>query len=164
MPLLNAKRSTPACAGRRNASSGFTLIELLVVIAIIGLLASVVFASLGTARKNGRIAASQGNLRSILASWIVCFDGGGFPNIPTESDTGGAGALCTTSATSGTYPKLPPGWIYCDGSESATTLCGSGAADKSTAPTSAAPTTAMVLKAKGDATTITCDENGCSKL
>lgn len=48
-------------------SKGFTLIELLVVIAIIGILSSVVLASLTTARSRGTAAAVQSELANMRA-------------------------------------------------------------------------------------------------
>ncbi len=56
---------------------GFTLIELLVVIAIIGLLSSVVLASLNTARNKGSDAAIKQNLAGIRPQAEIYYDGTG---------------------------------------------------------------------------------------
>ncbi len=53
---------------------GFTLIELLVVIAIIGILSSVVLASLNTARGKGSDAAVKSNLNNIRAQAEIYLD------------------------------------------------------------------------------------------
>ncbi len=53
---------------------GFTLIELLVVIAIIGILASVVLASLNTARSKGSDAAVKSNVNGIRVGAEVVYD------------------------------------------------------------------------------------------
>ena len=53
---------------------GFTLIELLVVIAIIGILSSVVLASLNTARDKGADAAAKANLNNMRAQAELIYD------------------------------------------------------------------------------------------
>jgi len=55
-------------------SRGFTLIELLVVIAIIGILSSVVLASLNTARGKGADAAVKSNLAGVRAQAEIVYD------------------------------------------------------------------------------------------
>jgi prepilin-type N-terminal cleavage/methylation domain-containing protein len=55
-------------------NKGFTLIELLVVVAIIGVLASVVLASLNTARAKGANAAIKANMANIRAQAELVYD------------------------------------------------------------------------------------------
>jgi len=78
---------------------GFTLIELLVVIAIIGILSSVVLASLNTARAKGADAAIKSNLANVRAQAEIIYDTNG--NYGTDSaDCVTAGSLFTDTNVS----------------------------------------------------------------
>jgi len=57
-------------------NKGFTLIELLVVIAIIGILASVVLASLSSARDKGKDAAVRSQLANMRAQAEIYYSAG----------------------------------------------------------------------------------------
>jgi len=59
----------------KNLKKGFTLIELLVVVAIIGILASVVLASLNTARAKGAAAAFKAEVDSARTNIALGCDG-----------------------------------------------------------------------------------------
>ena len=59
---------------KKNSKKGFTLIELLVVIAIIGILSSVVLASLNSARRKGRDARRVADIQQMQLALELYFD------------------------------------------------------------------------------------------
>ena len=95
-------------------NKGFTLIELLVVVAIIGILSSVVLASLNNARGKGADAAIKSNLANIRAQAEMLYDDiGNYSTVcsnPTvtamidsaKSSAGVSGATNTTIGTTTT--------------------------------------------------------------
>lgn len=95
----------------RNLKVGFTLIELLVVIAIIGVLASIVLASLNTARRKSRDARRISDVKQIQLALELCFDAGTACN-GTESNSypDGTGELDPTYIP--TVPLDPNGVAY----------------------------------------------------
>ena len=58
-------------------TQGFTLIELLVVIAIIGILSSIVIASLNSARTKGAVSAAKGQMSQMRAQAEIYYESNG---------------------------------------------------------------------------------------
>ena len=81
------------------ANRGFTLVELLLVIAIIGILAAVLFISLGKQRQRARITAFKEQMRTLLPNMTTCVDNGGV--LLTPNGTGGD--ICSLGSHHGTF-------------------------------------------------------------
>ena len=107
----------------KNNSKGFTLIELLVVIAIIGILASVVLASLNTARNKGADAAIKANLANLRAQGEAYYDTNS--NYGTATIAAAAtSAACSTASTlfaTSANPSLNPGIVAAESASDSST-------------------------------------------
>lgn len=87
---------------------GFTLIELLVVIAIIGVLSSVVLASLNTARAKANDAKIRTDLRQISTALQFYFDKyGRYPTNPQSCCGSTFASALTPLVTEGFIATLP---------------------------------------------------------
>lgn len=86
----------------KNSKKGFTLIELLVVIAIIGILSSVVLASLNSARNKGNDAAVKSNLANQRAEAEIFYDTGTtYEGVCATTGSNVIGDGVTAAATAG---------------------------------------------------------------
>ncbi len=104
----------------KNSKSGFTLIELLVVVAIIGILSSVVLASLNSARAKARDAKRASDVHQLKTALEFYYNDNGFyPSVTCE----GCGVVITSLiAPLATYikqiaddPLSGQGWQYVRG-------------------------------------------------
>ena len=84
---------------------GFTLIELLVVIAIIGILASIIIVSLGSAKAQGRDAKRISDLRNISLGLETYYNDNGHYPCDIYSNPG---ASACQPAFFGTYMSVVP--------------------------------------------------------
>lgn len=138
---------------QKTGSKGFTLIELLVVIAIIGILSSVVLASLNSARKKGRDARRVADIKQLQLALELYYDANGaYPTalstanlvtpgyiaaIPTDPSTGaaysyaglGSGATCSSYHIGATIETTGHTALSSDADATAGTACTGSAAD-----------------------------------
>ena len=96
------------------SSKGFTLIELLVVVAIIGLLASVILASLSTARQKGRDARRIADMKELSTALELYYSSQAAPGYPVSTSQANAAAALVglVPAYMASLPDDPLGGSY----------------------------------------------------
>lgn len=95
----------------KSNNRGFTLIELLVVIAIIGILSSVVLASLNSARQKGRDARRVSDLKQLQLALELMYDAQSqrYPIGATTAALAAAGSPTFVPTYISTMPADPQG-------------------------------------------------------
>lgn len=115
--LQKYEQDRPAPIPHFPRQKGFTLIELLVVISIISLLASIVIASVNSARQKARDAARAANVKSLkMALEFYYDDNNGYPT--SNSSSNGDVLLSDAMLVSKLVPRyIPtmPGLLVSDG-------------------------------------------------
>ncbi|PIT91037.1 hypothetical protein COU17_02585 [Candidatus Kaiserbacteria bacterium CG10_big_fil_rev_8_21_14_0_10_49_17] len=134
----------------KRGTRGFTLIELLVVIAIIGILSSVVLASLNSAREKSRDARRVSDIKQLQLALELYFDSnGGYPTslaslapdyiavVPTDPSTSdpysyaalGSGSNCSSYHLGATLEDSGHTALDSDADATAGTVCTGGGTD-----------------------------------